>query len=141
MSDEGISAREPHKVPPYPEPPPEDLSAFQLVTAMRTDGLSGWPRRAYEEMVVQRRFFHRNSFILNEPDAIRHVLVDHDENYSRTAATIRVLRPLLGEGLFLSESSSLAPSTSHHGAGVHTEGDRPPGPSHRHWRRARPLPV
>ena len=106
MSDQAFSAREPLTIPPYPEPPPEDLSAFQLVAAMRTNGLSGWPRRAYEEMVVQRRFFHRNTFILNEPDAVRHVLVDGDENYSRTAATIRVLRPLLGEGLFLSEGQA-----------------------------------
>jgi cytochrome P450 len=103
MSVEDIATGQHQVVPPYPEPPPADLSAFQLVSAMRTDGLSGWPRRAYEETIVQRRFFHRNSFILNEPDAIRHVLVDHDEKYSRTAATIRVLRPLLGEGLFLSE--------------------------------------
>ena len=73
---------------------------------MRTNGLSGWSRRVYEETVVQRRFFHRNSFILNEPDAIRHVLVDNDENYSRTAASIRVLRPVLGNGLFLSEGSA-----------------------------------
>jgi cytochrome P450 len=105
MSVGGLVTRNPI-VPPHPEPPPEELSPFRLVTAMRTDGLSGWSRRAYEEMVVQRRFFHRNSFILNDPDAIRHVLVDHDENYSRTAATIRILRPLLGEGLLLSEGKS-----------------------------------
>ena len=70
MSIEGIVAREGHVVPPYPEPPPEDLSAFQMVAAMRTNGLSGWSRRVYEETVVQRRLFNRNSFILNEPDAI-----------------------------------------------------------------------
>jgi cytochrome P450 len=106
MSVEGIVTREGHLVPPYPEPPREDLSTFRLVAAMRTDGLSGWSRRVYEETVVQRRLFHRNSFILNDPDAIRHVLVDNDDNYSRTAATIRVLRPILGEGLFLSDGSA-----------------------------------
>ena len=31
--------------------------------------------------VIQGRFFGRSSFILNTPDAIRHVLVDNTENY------------------------------------------------------------
>jgi unspecific monooxygenase len=47
--------------------------------------------------------FGRNSFIINTPDAIRHVLVDNHENYTRTPAGIRVLRPMLGEGLLIAE--------------------------------------
>ena len=49
------------------------------------------------------RFFGRSSFILNTPDAIRHVLVDNYENYTRTPAGLRVLRPMLGEGLLIAE--------------------------------------
>ena len=52
---------------------------------------------------MQGRFFGRSSFILNTPDAIRHVLVDNYENYTRTPPGIRVLRPMLGEGLLISE--------------------------------------
>ena len=48
-------------------------------------------------------FFGRSSFILNTPDAIRHVLVDNYENYTRTPAGFRVLRPMLGEGLLIAE--------------------------------------
>src|SRR6185437_7138885 len=59
--------------------------------------------RAYEEDVIQSAFFGRSSFILNNPDAIRHVLVDNYENYTRTPAGIRVLRPVLGEGLLIAE--------------------------------------
>jgi unspecific monooxygenase len=44
-----------------------------------------------------------SSFILNTPDAIRHVLVDNYENYTRTPAGFRVLRPVLGEGLLIAE--------------------------------------
>src|SRR5205085_12039690 len=47
--------------------------------------------------------FHRSSFILNTPDAIRHVLVDNYENYTRTPAGFRVLRPMLGQGLLIAE--------------------------------------
>ena len=38
-----------------------------------------------EEDAVQGRFFGRSSFILNTPDAIRHVLVDNYENYYQHA--------------------------------------------------------
>src|SRR5262249_13936257 len=57
-----------------------------------------------EEDVIQGRFFGRSSFIINTPDAIRHVLVDNYENYTRTPPGIRVLRPMLGEqGLLIAE--------------------------------------
>src|SRR5919199_6417788 len=93
----------PRLVPPRPDPAPENLSAFRLVAAFRSNGLRAWPRRAYEADVLERRFFGRRSLLVNAPDGIRHVLIDNRENYGRTPATVRILRPLLGRGLFLSE--------------------------------------
>jgi cytochrome P450 len=92
-------------VPPHPDPAPDNLSARQLAQLMRTNNLRVWSQRAYEEEVVVRRVFGRSSVLFNTPDAIRHVLVDHPENYGRTRATLRILKPLLGEGLFTSEGS------------------------------------
>src|SRR5260370_31305241 len=51
----------------------------------------------------QGGFLGRSSFILNRTDAIRDVLVDNYENYTRTPAGIRVLRPVLGQGLLIAE--------------------------------------
>jgi cytochrome P450 len=79
------------------------MGVLELFRRMRTNGVTVWPRSAYEEEITNRRFLGRTSFVLNAPDAIRHVLVDNHENYSRTNATIRILQPLLGRGLFLSE--------------------------------------
>ncbi len=93
-------------VPPSPDPAPEGLSPLQFAAAMRTNALQGWPQRAYEEEVVQRRLFGRSTILLNAPDAIRHVLVDQHENYARTRATLRILRPLLGDGLFISQGQA-----------------------------------
>jgi unspecific monooxygenase len=73
------------------------------MAAMRHSAIGTWGQRAYEEDIIQGRFFGRSSFILNTPDAIRHVLVDNYENYTRTPAGIRVLRPVLGEGLLIAE--------------------------------------
>ena len=90
-------------VPPYPPRAPETMTAFGRMTAMRDSAIGPWTQRAYEEDLVRGSFFGRSSFIINTPDAIRHVLVDNYENYTRTPAGIRVLRPILGEGLLIAE--------------------------------------
>ncbi|WP_454623795.1 cytochrome P450 [Bradyrhizobium cenepequi] len=90
-------------VPPAPPRAPDDMSAFRRIMAIRESPIASWSQRAYEEEIVRGRFFGRSSFILNAPDAIRHVLVDNYENYTRTPAAFRVLRPMLGEGLLTAE--------------------------------------
>lgn len=90
-------------VPPSPPRAPETMTAFGRMAAMRESVIATWGQRAYEEDIIRGRFFGRSSFILNTADAIRHVLVDNYENYTRTPAGIRVLRPVLGEGLLIAE--------------------------------------
>jgi unspecific monooxygenase len=90
-------------VPPSPPRAPDDMTALGRLRAMRVSPISTWGQRAYQEDIVRGRFLRRSSFILNTPDTIRHVLVDNYDNYTRTPAGIRVLRPMLGEGLLISE--------------------------------------
>src|SRR5260221_9271485 len=90
-------------VPPSPPRASETMTFFGRLAAMRVSVLGTWGQRAYEEDIIQGRFFGRSSFILNTPDAIRHVLVDNFENYTRTPAGFRVLRPILGQGLLIAE--------------------------------------
>jgi cytochrome P450 len=52
--------------------------------------------------VVFRRVFGRRQITMSRPTGIQHILVDNSANYRRTAAGIRILRPLLGRGLLLS---------------------------------------
>lgn len=90
-------------VPPTPPRAPDSMTAFGRMRAMRVNPIEAWGNRAYEEDIVQGRFVGRSSFILNTPDAIKHVLVDNYENYTRTPAGIRVLRPILGNGVLIAE--------------------------------------
>ena len=90
-------------VPPSPPRAPETMTALGRLAGLRDNAIATWGQRAYEEDIIRGRFFLRSSFILNTPDAIRHVLVDNYENYSRTPAGLRVLRPMLGEGLLIAE--------------------------------------
>src|SRR5260370_9607616 len=79
------------------------MTAFGRLRAMRRSPISTWGQRAYEDDIVRGRFFSRSSFILNTPDAIRHVLVDNYENYTRTPAGIRALPPMLGQAVLTPE--------------------------------------
>jgi cytochrome P450 len=90
-------------VPPSPPRAPPTMTALGRIATMRKSLIGTWGQRAYEEDIIQGRFFGHGSFILNTPDAIRHVLVDNYENYTRTPPGIRVLRPVLGEGLLIAE--------------------------------------
>jgi cytochrome P450 len=98
-----MPATRPPLVPPYPPRAPDNMTAFGRLKALRESPINSWSRRSYEEDIVRGRFFGRSSFVLNTPDSIRHVLVDNYENYTRTPAAIRVLRPMLGEGLLIAE--------------------------------------
>lgn len=93
-------------LPPMPVPRERDLTFLQQLRAFRQDVIGTWPRRAYEEMVVERPLFGRRTLLLNVPEAVRHVLVDATGRYSRTPATLRLLRPVLGKGLLLSEGAA-----------------------------------
>ena len=81
-----IPAPRPALVPPSPPRAPESMTTLARWAAMRESAIGTWGQRAYEEDIIQGRFFWRSSFILNTPDAIRHVLVDNYENYQRTPA-------------------------------------------------------
>jgi unspecific monooxygenase len=83
--------------------PEEGASARGIARALRENALMAFPPEAFEEELVVRSFFGRRRIILSRPASIHHILVDNPGNYHRTAATIRMLRPLLGKGLLLSE--------------------------------------
>src|SRR5262249_43650777 len=90
-------------IPPAPPRAPEEMGTFSRIAAIRRNVLSSWGPRAYQEDIIESRLLLRRSFIINQPDAIRHVLVDNYENYTRTAAAYRVLRPVLGQGVLVAE--------------------------------------
>jgi unspecific monooxygenase len=62
-----------------------------------------WTQAAYQQDAVIRRDLGHSTMLLNAPDAIHRVLVDNPGNYRRSPASIRILRPITGKGLLLSE--------------------------------------
>ncbi len=91
-----------------PAPPVTSTRRSQLATYMvlRRNPLELWGQLAYERPLVAGRFLTRNQVLVNDPDAIRHILVDNHENYGRSLGAQRVLRPVLGTGLLMAEGSA-----------------------------------
>ncbi|MDQ0447612.1 cytochrome P450 [Methylobacterium aerolatum] len=94
------------RVPPHRTPPERDLPILAYLRSIRDNGLLGFPQAAYEEPVTRRGLLGRTSILLNEPEAIRRVLVENQANYARTIGTLRILRPILGDGLLISEGAA-----------------------------------
>jgi unspecific monooxygenase len=86
-----------------PQAPAGALSGRVIAKALRENALLAFPPEAFEEEVVYRSFFGRQQIILNRPAGIHHILVENTDNYRRTPATMRMLRPLVGNGLLLSQ--------------------------------------
>jgi cytochrome P450 len=89
-------------VPPRPVTPATPLPFFRFLRTLRVNALSMWPEAAYEQDVVRRRMLGGTNLLINAPGAIRHILIDNAANYRRTHASIRILRPITGDGLLLS---------------------------------------
>jgi unspecific monooxygenase len=100
---------------PYPNPPPalprppstaRERTQLEAFLVLRRNPLELWGPAAYQRDVLYGRFLGREQIMLNDPDAIRHVLVANNENYGRNIGTKRVLQPVLGSGLFLAEGAA-----------------------------------
>lgn len=89
--------------PPVPAAPEAPLPLRAFLRAIRTNTLTIWPQSAYRQDTTVRSFLGRTNVLLNAPDAIHHVLVGNPANYRRSPASIRILRPITGAGLLLSE--------------------------------------
>lgn len=93
-------------VPPRPRPLPVPRPEWRTLLQLRRNALANWGAPAYQEPVLAGPFLGRQSLLLNEPRAIRRVLVDNAQAYGRTPATVRILHPMIGDGLFLAEGEA-----------------------------------
>lgn len=89
-------------VPPHPTPPAEPLPFFRFLRTLRTNALAMWPEAAYDQDSLRRSLLGATNLLVSAPAVVRRVLVDNADNYRRTHASIRILRPITGDGLLLS---------------------------------------
>jgi cytochrome P450 len=103
-----------------PIPPQGLLPLRQFLRLLRDSSIATYRAEAYSADILERHLFWRRTFFVNEPGAIKHVLLDNAANYAKTEITRRLLEPGLGRGLLTSEGDTwrrhrriMAPSFDH----------------------------
>ena len=93
--------------PAAPEPLERDLNLWQLMTSEAArHPLRAVPRRAFEVGYSRVRALHFVFHGVSDPAAIKQVFVDNAANYRRPRLVHRILRPVIGEGLFNAEGDA-----------------------------------
>lgn len=102
---QGSAMLETRFCPPRPlvGAPPRGM---EVLRAIRVNALNLWPEEVFERDSQMLPLMGRSILLINTPDAINHVLVENDANYRRTPMRIRLLRPVAGNGLLLSEGQT-----------------------------------
>ena len=89
--------------PPAPKPHHRPLNALEFVWTMARNPLAIWSEAAFDEPVIKSEWLGVPTFIVNDPAAVRHVMVDNAKNYIMQPLRQRVLRPILRDGLLTAE--------------------------------------
>ena len=92
-------------VPPAPQVHAEDLPTWRLLREIPRSTLAIWPDYAFDILFQQRSLLGLTTALVNDPDGVRHFLTANATNYRRPVGVSRVVRPLIGDGLFLAEGT------------------------------------
>jgi cytochrome P450 len=91
-------------VPPYPSRPAKPLSVLGLLRGMTRNFLAVWPAFAFEYEFFATRLLSRRVFICNSPDTVTYAFITNNAHFERKSPQMRhALKPLLGDGLFVSD--------------------------------------
>ena len=75
----------------------------QSLRAMRDNASIAYAPEDFAKDFIAYRLLWRRVLVINEPEAVRHVLVDNAGNYTKSDLSRRLLEPGLGRGLLTSE--------------------------------------
>src|SRR6202044_398365 len=89
-----------------PRAPQGGTNLRKSLREMRENALAAHPPENFAADIIVQRILWRRMFIINEPGAIRHILLDNAANYTKSEVGRRLLEPGLGGGLLTSEGET-----------------------------------
>jgi cytochrome P450 len=96
----------PYLIPPAPVPPEAPLPLWKFALQLRKSTIGLWGARAYDLMVISVHRFGRVMLLINDPEGLRRVAAgDAKGLYHKSVSTRRLVRPVTGDGLVLSEDA------------------------------------
>lgn len=91
--------------PAAPVPPKDWPGLWWSLRHIRDLGnpIALWPEESYQAGIIVRRFRGRTAVVVNQPEAVRHVLLTNSSNYRKTRDAVALLAPVMGNGLLTSD--------------------------------------
>src|SRR5215467_4932041 len=74
-------------------------SLWENLQAVRRGSVLIWDKALFINDILGRRFLGQWTFFLSAPDALRHVLLDNADNYTKSHLEAAVFRPVMGKGI------------------------------------------
>src|SRR5690242_20463647 len=75
----------------------------RLSGELATNWVAGWPKAAFRERYIFAKVLTVRDHIINDPDAIGHVLLENAANYEKPALIKRILAPAVGWNLLVAD--------------------------------------
>lgn len=88
------------KIAPKPASRPKGVGIVTRIGLFRRDMFSSQPQRLYRAWMAQVRTPFFRSFLVNQPDIVKRVLIKEAEDFPKSEILADTLRPLLGESIF-----------------------------------------
>ena len=90
-------------IPPAPAVHARDLPPLRLLFGSIRNSLAIWSDDAFDTPFSRNTLFGVESVLINDPAGVRHMMTTNAANYVRPAVMPRIVRPLVGRGVFLAE--------------------------------------
>lgn len=94
------------QLPPKPPSRPEKISLWRYMRLFRKDILSAQPARLYRAWMAEFRTPFFRSYLVNDPDLVKEVLVRNPDAFPKSDRIGAGLRPLLGNSVFLTNGET-----------------------------------
>ena len=88
---------------PVPAPSGDETGWWALLRSFQRNVLQAFPRQCWDEPVISLPFLGRTLFLVNAPHEIGEFLVGRSADFSRLPAGRRVMSPMVGRGIVVSE--------------------------------------
>jgi cytochrome P450 len=90
-------------VPPAPPVHPKDLPPLKLLLGSIRNSLAIFPDYAFDTAFSRNKAFGIESVLVNDPEGVRYMMATNAANFVRPGMTARIMRALVGQGVFLAE--------------------------------------
>src|SRR5215467_4994971 len=92
--------------PAAPVPVDRLVSRIEAVRLIGKNAVAAWGERAYQLLYIYDRNWMQDFLLVNDPDGVKHVLLDNVGNYIKSRQVQRTTGPALGNGLFNADGES-----------------------------------